>query len=153
MKRKSFRRTASLLLAMLMCFTVRNTAFAMEKLNETEKTWLEIMVAGEDEVEALANQPASGVVPSNSGANFYPTLDSYVGISKTIVVNAYSNSNSGALLLYLYNPSHKLVSKNWIMGVNEIVQWKLTLPSSGIWRLYAVAQGTTASVNLYTKWQ
>jgi len=170
MKNKLFRRIASFLLVTLVSFTTMGTAFATETSAGTEDvlalndiTFTEYIIDvdnsgtttisnGNSDVIIRANSPVSGTCPSNGSLNLYPWLESYIGLSKTFIVNATSNSKSGALLLYLYNPSGKLVSKDWMMGVNQIAKWSVTLPSSGKWRLYVVAQGTTASVNVFARW-
>jgi hypothetical protein len=128
MGKKSVKRIVCLLIAVLLNFSIVGTALA-------------------------ANSPVTGTVPTNGSINLYPWLESYIGVSKNFIVNATSNSTSGALLVYLYNPSGKLVSNSWVMGVNEIAKWSVTLPSSGQWRLYIVASGTNASVNIWAKWE
>lgn len=169
MKHNLFKRSAIFLMIALMLLTSTCTVFAAETtavaLSETENVTVaeysvnvgttgEVMVeAINDEVSTFANSPVRGVVPSNSYIDLYPQLESYIGFNKTFIVNATSDSTSGALFLYLYKPNGDLASHDWIMGVNEIAQWSLFLPSSGEWRLRVVAQGTTASVNVYARWE
>lgn len=105
----------------------------------------------QESLNAVARS-STNVVPSNGSIDMYPTLLSYTGFTRDFYVSTESSSTSGALLLYLYNPSGKLVSHDWLMGINDAYQWTLFLPSSGQWHLWVVAQGTTADVNIQAKW-
>lgn len=158
MKQKIFKRSAILFLVVLMIFLNTSNVLAAEVKQEiSSKNEMEILaeyaITVGEENSTWANTPVRDSVSPNSYVDMHPYLNSYFGINKTIIVNATSDSTSGALLLYLYNPSGDLVSHDWIMGVNEIAQWNLVLPSSGEWRLRVIAQGTTSMVNVYARWE
>ena len=164
-----FKRSISFLLMLIMVATTTCTAFAQENLStdlaneeytEVSEYILnvsdtgEITLAAEDKKSVpFSNSPVRGIVPSNGYIDLNPTLESYIGFNKNFVVNATSDSTSGALFVYLYKPNGNIQSKDWTMGVNEIVKWSVFLPSSGTWRVRFVAQGTTAPVNVYARWE
>lgn len=164
-----FKRSISFLLVLIMAVATTSTAFAKENqaTGLTDEDYTEVseyilnvsdtgeitLVAEDSEIIPFDNSPVRGVVPSNGYIDLNPTLESYIGFNKNFVVNATSNSTSGALFVYLYKPNGNLQSNDWIMGVNEVVKWSVFLPSSGTWRVRFVAQGTTAPVNVYARWE
>ena len=155
-----FKRSISFLLVLIMAVATTSTAFAKENqaTGLTDEDYTEVseyilnvsdtgeitLVAEDSEIIPFDNSPVRGVVPSNGYI---------IGFNKNFVVNATSNSTSGALFVYLYKPNGNLQSNDWIMGVNEVVKWSVFLPSSGTWRVRFVAQGTTAPVNVYARWE
>lgn len=89
---------------------------------------------------------------ANGSAELDVTLNSYSVFSREFIINAVSNNTNGMILVYLYNPKGKLVSHDWIAGVNDATRWKLTLPSSGTWHVKLYAQGTTENTRCYVGW-
>ena len=100
----------------------------------------------------LLLRSTSGTVPSNGSRTFYINLDNYVGVNKTFLVNATSNSSTGVLFIRLISPRGTEVSQDWIMSVNEVAQWSVFLPSSGQWTVQITSNGTTSSVNVFLNW-
>ena len=138
--KKNILKYLKVLFLILLVLNVGTTAFAAEnEFYENSATYANYLVKGD--------------VASNGYIDLYPRLESYIGLNKNIIINATSESSSGGLLLYLYNPDGELKSYDWIMGVNETAQWTLFLPSSGEWRLRVYAQGTTASVRVSARWE
>ena len=80
-------------------------------------------------------------------------LASYFGLTRKFYVTTTSNSTQGAVFLFLYNPSGKLVSDDWITSINGTYEWTLFLPSSGTYRLECIAQGTDAPVDIFVRFQ
>lgn len=163
----------SLVLAVVLCFSMTVTAFAAEihlenatvvpmdtdstiVLDTTLQSNAYSLVTMEENdsvnTSDVVTRASTAVVPSNGSIDMYPTLLSYTGFTRKFYVSTESESTMGALLLYLYNPNGKLVSEDWIMSVNGAYEWSLFLPSSGQWHLWVVAQGTTADVNIQAKW-
>lgn len=89
----------------------------------------------------FANVKVSGTVQPNTTCVCFPTLSSYVGLNKTFNVVTTSNSTSGAVYVYLYK-GEKMVSNDWIMGVDDVAAWSLFLPSSGEYTLKIQAYAT-----------
>ncbi len=145
MKRELFRRIVSLVLAITVMISSTNTVLAVDKVSEYEYKSVN--------QKSEANPMVRNWVSPNTSIDLYPTLESYVGLSQKFYVTTRSDSTSGALFLYLYSPSGKLVSKDWIIGDNESTYWTVTLPSSGTWKLHVVAQGTNADVLVGARWQ
>lgn len=99
------------------------------------------------------NNTVGGLLSASGSATLYPNLDSYIGLTKAFHATTSSDSSSGAVLLYLYNKNGKLVSSDWIIGVNDYAYWTLTLPSSGTYTLQVYVQGSTAPVYFYAWWE
>lgn len=143
-----FLRIGIAFLFALTCFANVNTAFATESVPTSVNN--DTVVS---EGTTRATNAISGVVPSNSTATFTVHLDSYIGFSKEFVVNATSNSTTGGVLfIHLISPRGNEVSQDWIMSVNEIASWKVTLPSSGDWTVRISSNGTNAPVNVFMNW-
>lgn len=104
-------------------------------------------------VSVLSNDVVRGTVPVGGSITLNVHLDSYIGLKKNFYVSTVSASETGGLLLYLYNPKGKLVSNDWMMGANEMVQWSITLPSSGDWKLKAVAFAVDEPVSVAARWE
>lgn len=136
MKKKLF----VVVITLLFCSIIGCTAFAEEPTCDNEMN------------SSISPRAKVYTVPSNGNINIPAILVPYVGFTRTFFVSTNSNSKQGALLLYLYNPKGKLVSNDWVMGINGTYEWKLTLPSSGQWRLWVIAQGTDADVEIVAKW-
>ena len=145
MKKKLFRRISSLVLAIIVSLSSTNIVFAADKAMESEYETVN--------QAAEANPFERGTVAPNSSIDLYPTLKSYVGLYQRFYISTRSESTSGAILLYLYSPNGRLVSKDWIIGDNEATYWDVFLPASGTWTLHIVAQGTNANVLVSTRWQ
>ena len=146
--KKKFERTVFTFLFIIMCFINVNTVFAMEK---TPVTNYDLDKSSKYEI-VPASGAVSGIVPSNDTATFSITLDSYVGFSKEFIVNAVSDSSGGMLIVQLISPRNNVVSQDWIMGVNDIASWKVTLPSSGVWTVKISSNGTNAPVRVFLNW-
>lgn len=146
MRKKILSRFASILFAISMLVGIVGTCYAAD--NEKQ------VITTKSEALTKAATGTTVSVSANGTADIELELqyDGYVG-RKKIYVNAMSDSTSGALLLYLYNPSGTLVSNDWIMGVNELVQWNVVLPPKGTWRLHIVASGTTAPTSVFARWE
>lgn len=138
MIKKVIKRLGCICLIAAICCTNVNTTFAAEKT---------------DIIGSVAeSRSTTGSIPSNVKRTFYLQLDPYVGLSKTFLVNATSKSATGALFIRLTSPRGNVVSNDWVMGVNEVAQWKINLPSSGQWTVEITATGTTAIVNVFLDW-
>lgn len=136
MMSKFIKWLGSIFLIAVICSTNVSITFA----NEKTETFAE-------------SRSTTGVVPSNGKQTFYLQLNSYVGLSKTFLVNATSNSATGVLFIRLTSPRGTVVSNDWVMSVNEVAQWKVNLPSSGQWTVEVTANATTAPVNVFLDWR
>lgn len=161
MKTNTFKRKISLLIIFTMVLSITSEIYAKESstVENVKKTGSNIVLERkEDDVfrtnsTDFDNYPVRGIVPSNGVLELKPTLESYIGLNKSFVINATSDSNTGVLFVYLYKPNGNIQSNDWIMGVNEVVKWDVFLPSSGTWTVRFVAQGTTSPVNVYARWE
>lgn len=155
MKKKFLKRLFTLCMACVFMIGMSIPAFAATLPDEGEDIVAEYTInASSTEIAVLNNSSTvSGTAPSNGVGYAYPHLDSYIGFSKVFHIVTSSSGTSGAVLLYLYNEKGKLVSNDWIMGVNDGWSWKLTLPSSGTYTLKVCAQGTTAPVKFTCQWE
>lgn len=182
MKTKWFKRIASCLLAISMIFATTNMALAAEVSTESEETMksnvvvipaslddtdtiiMDYTLNVEDSGEITISDDNTGVNPKNNillyrevpacgTVDCYPQLESYVGFNQNFIVNSTSDSTTGFLAIYLYNPSGKLVSDQWEMGVNETVKWSVFLPSSGQWHLRIVGYLTNAPAYVFAGWE
>ena len=172
MKQKVFKRNTCVLTVLLLFLTITFTSFAKET-SEVDFPDSNNIVIGEDSL-VLSNVEAgtiekdnlgvvldsnknwdTGEILPNSYIDLNIKLDSYWGqnLNRKIIVNATSDSTSGALFLYLYKPNGELASHDWIMGINEVVEWSLFWPTSGNWRLRVMAQGTNEPVYVWASWQ
>lgn len=136
---KFIKQLGSILLISAIFSTNVSTTFAIEKTEATE-TFAE-------------SRSTTGIIPSNGKQTFYLQLNSYVGLTKTFLANATSNSVTGVLFIRLTSPRGTVVSNDWIMSVNEVAQWKVNLPSSGQWKVEVTANATTAPVNVFLDWR
>lgn len=165
MKKRLFQRTISFLLASIMLLASATTVLAKEEQPECnivaedadmaidiDMEVIDVSVDGVG-ISTMANEMVHDVVPANGTVNLYPKLDSYVGLNKKFFVNVTSPSNKAGVLLYLYDPNGKLVSDDWIMGLNQAATWSIFLPKSGTWRLYVVGHGTEDYVEVTAGWQ
>ena len=166
MKCKLIKRIGALMLVCVMALGISVPALAAEpakamaiersELVATDET---ILVASytfnTDDLAATprTNNVVGGLLSANASARMYPNLDSYIGFTKAFHATTESDSSSGAVLLYLYNKNGKLVSSDWIIGVNDYAYWTLTLPSSGTYTLEVHVQGSTAPVYFYAWWE
>ena len=110
-------------------------------------------ITDKTETNTLENEPETDFIQPNSFVILRPKLDSYIGFTKNFIVNATSESNTGLLFIYLYDPDGNIKSNDWIMGVNQLVRCNVFLPKSGTWTVHLVAQGTTAGVDVYVRWE
>ncbi len=136
---KFIKQLGSILLISAIFSTNVSTTFAIEKTEATE-TFAE-------------SRSTTNIIPSNGKQTFYLQLNSYVGLTKTFLANATSNSVTGVLFIRLTSPRGTVVSNDWIMSVNEVAQWKVNLPSSGQWKVEVTANATTAPVNVFLDWR
>lgn len=74
------------------------------------------------------------------------------GFSRKFVANASSESTSGLIEISLYNPDGKLVSNQWVLGVNEAATWTVYFPKKGTWEISALAYLTNEPVLVYFTW-
>lgn len=172
MKQKVFKRNLCVLTVLLLFLTITFTSFAKETLevdvppNSNNISIEEDNIVLSDVNIGTIEKDNFGVVPysenwdiaeiaPNSYMDLSIKLDSYWGqnLNRKIIVNATSNSTSGALFLYLYKPNGELASHDWIMGVNEVTEWSLFWPTFGYWKLRVMAQGTNAPVDVWAGWQ
>lgn len=160
MKLKVMKRIGTFLLVGAMVLGMSVPAFAAEIDKDKSEQPTGTMVAEytidstEDEVVPLYdNDPVGSTIPSNGSAIYKPSLSSYIGLSKTFYASTASDSTSGMVLLYLYNANGKLISNDWVLGVNDYGSWSFTLPSSGIYTLKVYVQGTTAPVHFGASWE
>ena len=140
MSKRVIKRFLSLLLIVIFVFSTNNRVFAASE----EKT-----LSDDGKHVVCIN---GGNCHSNGTMTIYFDLDSYVGLTQKITVNARSNSQTGMLILHLYSPNDSLRSNDWLMGVNEVGAWDIFLPASGTWRLEVAAQGTTDQVHVHASW-
>lgn len=157
MKQKVFKRNICVLTVLLLFLTITFTSFAKET-SELDFPDSNNIVIEKDNfgVVLYGNENwDTGQIAPNSYIDLNIKLDSYWGqnLNRKIIVNATSNSTSGALFLYLYKPNGELASHDWIMGVNEVTEWSLFWPTSGYWRLRVMAQGTNAPVDIWASWE
>ena len=161
MKEKFLKRIGCLLVVVTMVFGTAVSAFAAEtnevdKQNDEKTVVADYTLQADNEgnvISVRSNNVVGSVIQSGQSATYYPNLDSYIGINKSFVAMTSCNNNSGAVYLYLYkNDTGKLVSNDWIMGVNDQATWTVTLPSSGTYRLRVVLSGTTDWVSFSARW-
>lgn len=151
-----FKKLSVLALATFMMGTTVIPAFAAETTPTDEGvTVAEYTLTADDSgnISARTNNIVGSVIGSGQTVYYYPNLDSYIGFSKTFVAATSSaGSTTGAVFLYLYNSNGKLVSNDWIMGINDNASWSVTLPSSGTYTLKVVLSGTNGAVSFSAKW-
>lgn len=152
MKTNMMKRIGAFLLACSMTLGTTVSAFAAEPVEDvaTEETIIAEYTINSADYD---NDPVGGTIASNGSATYYPHLSSYIGLTKQFYAGTSSSSSTGMVLVYLYNPSGKLISNDWILGVNDYASWNFTLPSSGTYRLRVAVQGTTAPVSFAASWQ
>ncbi len=151
MKLNMMKRIGAFLLASSMTLGTTISAFAAEPEEvATEETIIAEYTINTADYD---NDPVGGTIASNSSATYYPRLSSYIGFTKQFYAGTSSSSSTGMVLLYLYNPSGKLISNDWILGVNDYGSWNFTLPSSGTYTLRVSVQGTTAPVSIAASWE
>lgn len=160
MKNKFLKRIVTLLIVTtILSFTFVGISFATDTsvvsqaLAEDSYTIMEFPNLPSSGITPLANNIAQGVVAPGQTINLYLHLDSYIGLSKNFIVNTVSDSTTGALFLYLYDSKGKLVSDDWIMGLNHLYKWSVFLPSSGDYRLEVIAGLTNAPVQIRARWE
>lgn len=105
----------------------------------------------EENYETRNVKAISGTIPSNGEKSYIINLPS-TSITKQFIINAVSESTSGALFIFLYDPNGNQVSTDWIMGINEIASWPFLFPKSGDWTVRIIATGTNAPVNVFIRW-
>ncbi len=93
----------------------------------------------------------SGVIYNNnlSGSlKLYPSCNQG-GLFVKLHLSTYSASTSGILLIKMYDKNGKVVSDDWMMGVNDEATFKLPLFSPyGTYTVEIHAQGITSNVNV-----
>ena len=155
MKSTVKKLSALALATVIMLGTTAVPALAAEEASNDGVTVAEYTLTADESgnISPRTNNTVGSVIASGQSATYYPNLDSYIGFTKTFVASTKSSSTTGSVHLYLYNNSTgKLVSNDWIMGVQDDAQWSVTLPSSGTYRLRVVLSGTNASVSFAGKW-
>lgn len=159
MKMNVMKRIAAFVLAGIMALGTSVSTFAAEPevagevSDETCVAEYTIDVGSNSIMPLYDNEPVGGTIQSNKSDVYYPKLSSYVGLSKTFYAGTSSSGSAGMVLLYLYNKNNKLISNDWILGVNDYGSWSFTLPSSGTYTLKVFLQGTTAPVNIAASWE
>ena len=152
LNKKSFKRLASILLVAFVGITNVCVLYASDNYTPKEDIEFADSTNSYQELASRSVRSTSGIVPPNGTATFYLNLDSYVGLSKTFLINATSSSTTGVLFVTLTSPRGTIVSNDWIMSVNEVAQWKVTLPSSGTWTVQITSNATSAPVNVFLNW-
>lgn len=135
---KMLKKICAFMCACLMVCGLPATAFAAEVTEAPETTEQVESVAvmavqpGE-EVEPYANDVVTGSVSAWSNKTLTVHLNSYIGFSKTFRVTSQSpnTTQGGGLDIVVYKGDKLISDGNWLMGVNDVGDWKLTLPSSG----------------------
>lgn len=146
------KRCASFLFAVLLLASFSTPAFAAAPSKPWEDGDAATQSIDRGGMPLEDNTSVSGVVMINDSIDLYPVLHSYLGFSKEIIVNTNSKSTSGLVFLYLYNPKGEIVSHDWIGDVAGATKWKVTLPSSGTWRLHVVVHANNQPVTVSAMW-
>ena len=149
------KRCVSFLLAVLILVSLSTSAFADSTSSEglfPKEVDTKRLSVNEGVMPLVANTQVGGFVGINDAIYLYPVLNPYVGFTKEIIVNTNSASTSGLVFLYLYDPKGKIVSHDWIGDVSGVTKWKVTLPSSGTWKLQVVAHANNVAVVVNAKW-
>ena len=147
MKKTFVSRIAVFMLAMLMLVGTVLPASAVECENMT--------VVAE---ETNAVTPRVYYWPCNPQEIRALTVDlsSYIGISKTFVLDTmiYSGSSSSgtSFSVSLMNENGTWMFQNQVMNVGESKEWKFTLPKSGTYTLI-IDNGTNYEIGLFPHWQ
>lgn len=143
--RKKVKRIMACLIATVMVFGMSVSAFAAE----VDSTAQELT----ENVQARANTPVSGVVSGKGSMYLYPTLNSYIGTSRSFSISTasmWTQNPSGDIRMYLYKPNGTLL-KYWVMSANGSNLFSFTLPSSGKYTLY-VESDVAEPVNVSATW-
>lgn len=130
------------LIATVMVFGMSVSAFAAEV--ESVET---------HDVQTRANTPVSGIVSANGSRYFYPSLESYVGVSRSFSITTASMSTqnpAGQIRVYLYRPNGQMLDY-WVMSANDSRLVSYTLPPSGQYTLYVESE-VKETVNVSATW-
>lgn len=145
----------SFILAIAMCLSIGSVAFAAD--SSTSANPSDVTVNASEVVPMSVGTYDSGIIPRGGELTLYPTLNSYVGISRRFFIiteNIYSDTTpAGSIQVYVYKPDGKLL-KYFTVGPNQDdCYYTFTLPSAGTYtvklishvneRIYASAGWTT----------
>lgn len=151
--KKSVSRFFGVVLATLMFICTPLSAFAAEiNTPSVENSNFESSISE----EGLARQSSivSGTIGANGGTiNIYPYLEQGSIFGRTICIRTSSSSSTGAIFLYLYDKNGKLVSNDWIMGVNDSLNKYMGWADYGTYTLKIVAQVNQQPVTIDAWWQ
>lgn len=151
--KKSVSRFFGVVLATLMVICTPLSAFAAEiNTPSVENSNFESSISE----EGLARQSSivSGTIGANGGTiNIYPYLEQGSIFGRTICIRTSSSSSTGAIFLYLYDKNGKLVSNDWIMGVNDSLNKYMGWADYGTYTLKIVAQVNQQPVTIDAWWQ
>ena len=144
------KRISAFIFAIVMALTMAVSAFAAEKPAYVEA---KAEVGSADGVTPLYDNPVvKGTLAPGGSLTLYPTLASYVGLSRYFSFSATSDG-TGVIYYELYDPKGKLISDDWIVSVNRTENVSFFLPSSGTYTFKAYSWGTTEDANVYAWWE
>lgn len=149
MRTKLFKRLGACVLACMMVFGASTSVFAAEMENSNEVT-----IAGsasDENVVPLADTAVTGTVLPWNSTTLWPHLSSYIGFSKTIRITTQSSGGNGGVDIELVKDGNLKSDGNWLMGVNDVGEWTLTLPSSGNYEL-RVHNKSDATIFVIAQW-
>lgn len=114
-------------------FAAEATAFANENNTVCETN---MMDESSDTEVSVVNDTVGTTISAGKNGHVYPTLDSYIGVSKSINISiAPSNGSSsatGRVRVYLFKPNDGSLMKYWeVSEIGTTIKESFTLPSSG----------------------
>ncbi len=134
MKRSLSRILGSLLLTITICFGTSIVTFAAENDSNVALGVEENSASNVETMSDTYGDYDTEEVSPNGKVTLYPTLNKYVGMSRTFflsTMNIYSNDDpSGTIDVWVYKPDGKLL-KYFTIGGYERKDFKFTLPPSG----------------------
>ena len=145
----------SFVLAIATCLSIGSVAFAAD--SSTSASPSDAAVNASEAVPMSVGTYDSGIIPSGGELTLYPTLNSYVGLTRKfflITENIYSDTTpSGTIQVYIYKPDGNLLKYDVVGPNQDDYYYTVTLPPAGTYtvklishvneRIYASAGWTT----------
>lgn len=134
MKRSLSRVLGSLLLTMVICFGTSIVAFATENDSNVALDAEKFSMSNVETMSDTYGDYDMGEIPARGELTLYPTLNDYVGLSRTFYFstsNIYSNEvPAGTIRVWVYKPNGNLLT-GFDIGAYEQKNFKCTLPPAG----------------------
>lgn len=91
-------------------------------------------------VTPYADPVVTGSIKPLNTAHFIVHLSPYIGFSKTFRVTTQSSGTTGGVDIIVKYDDKYISDGQWWMGINNVKDWALTLPSSGDYSVSVVNQ-------------